>query len=361
MTRMGRPKAKLELSDSESEALRRYARRRKSTQALALRARIVLKCASGLTNEDVAEELGVVSHTVGKWRKRFVERRLDGLLDEPRPGAPRMVGDEEIEKIVHKTLRTKPSNATQWSTRQLAKECGVSRMMVSRIWRAFGLKPHLSETFSLSTDPQFVEKVRDIAGLYMRPPDQALVLCVDEKSQIQALDRSQRLLPMQATTPERATHTYERHGTISLFAALDIATGRVVGKCYNRHRSKEFLAFLRHVDASIPDGLDLHLVLDNYATHKTVAVHRWLLRHPRFHLHFTPTSSSWLNLVESWFALLTRRRLKRGIHRSTTALRKDIQSFLENNNREPTPFVWTKSADQILDNLRRYLEAVNEN
>jgi transposase len=356
---MGRPKAKLEISDDERETLQRYTRRRKSSQSLALRSRIVLRCATGKDNRLVAEELGVSEQTVCKWRRRFLTDRLDGLHDAPRPGAPRKVSDAKVEAVIDKTLHDRPKGATHWSTRTLAKEAGVSHNTVARIWAAFGLQPHRSETFSLSKDPLFVEKVRDIVGLYMNPPEKAMVLCVDEKSQIQALDRLQPLLPMTITTSERMTDRYSRHGTTSLFAALDAATGRVIGKCFRRHRAKEFLAFLQLVDAEVPAGLDCHLVLDNYSTHKTPEVKRWLQRRPRFHLHFTPTSASWLNLVESWFALLSRKKLKRGVHRSTLALERDIKRFLADYNDEPTAFVWTKTADEILDNLKRYCEAVN--
>ncbi len=360
MAAMGRPKAELVLTDKERSELQRYARRRSQAQALAQRARIVLKCATGLDNVDVAEELGVHHDTVCKWRGRFVKRRLEGLLDEPRPGVPRSVGDDVVERIVDKTLRQKPRGATHWSTRLMAKEMSVSRMTVARIWEAFGLQPHRTESFSFSKDPQFVEKVRDIVGLYLRPPDNAVVLCADEKSQIQALDRGQPVLPMVCTQPEKRTHNYVRHGTTSLFAALDIATGRVIGKCFRKHRAKEFVEFLKLIESRVPEHVEVHLVLDNYATHKTPAVKKWLQRHPRFHLHFTPTSASWLNLVESWFSLLSRRRLKRGVHRSTRALEKDIREFLEVHNEQPTPFIWTKTADEILSDLARYCEATIE-
>lgn len=350
----GRPKASLILTEDERGTLQRYSRRSRVSQSLAIRARIVLKCASGMDNIDVAEELGVAFHTVGKWRRRFVKDRVEGLLDEPRVGTPRQVGDAKIEKVIEATLNRKPKNATHWSTRLMAEEVGLSPSKVGQIWRAFGLQPHRSETFSLSRDPQFVEKVRDVVGLYMTPPDNALVLCVDEKSQIQALNRTQPLLPMTPATVERRTYAYERHGTTSLFAALDVATGRVIGKCFRRHRTKEFVEFLKVIDRETPQELELHLILDNYATHKAPPVKRWLLRHPRFQLHFTPTSSSWLNLVESWFSVLSRRKLKRGVHRSTRSLEKDIRSFLDENDKSPRRFVWTKAADEILDNLARY-------
>ena len=354
MAQMGRPKVELTLTDDERKDLQRYTRRSKSARVLALRARIVLKCATGMDNLDVAEELGVTNQTVGKWRKRFAAGRLEALLDEPRVGAPRKIDDDDIERIIDLTLHKTPKNATHWSTRTMAAKVGISASKIGEIWRAFGLQPHRTESFSLSTDPQFVEKVRDIVGLYMRPPESALVLCVDEKAQIQALDRTQPLLPLTPGTAERKTCRYERHGTTSLFAALDVATGRVIGKCFRKHRAKEFLAFLKIVDERTPADLDLHLILDNYATHKTPTIKRWLAKHPRFHLHFTPTNASWLNLVESWFSILSRRKLKRGVHRSTLALEKDIRSFLEENDKSPTPFVWTKTADQIFKNIRRY-------
>jgi transposase len=354
MGTMGRPKAELRLTSEEHDELRRLARRRAVSTSTVLRARIVLGCARGVDNMDVAEELGVSEQMVGKWRRRFVERRIEGLLDEPRVGRPRSVLDEDVERIVDVTLHEKPSGSTHWSVRTLADRLGVSKDAVHRVWRAFGLRPDRAETFSLSKDPQFVEKVRDIVGLYMSPPDNALVLCVDEKSQMQALDRTQPLLPMVPTHPERRTNAYFRHGTTSLFAALDIATGRVIGKTYRRHRAKEFRRFLDEIDGAVPADLDVHLVMDNYATHKTEAVQRWLMRRPRFHVHFTPTSSSWLNLVESFFSIVTRRVTRRGVHRSTLALEKDVRTFLDTHNGDPKPFVWTKTADQILESLKRY-------
>jgi transposase len=359
MVTMGRPKQALTLTDEERDTLRRWTRRRSTPQALAQRARIVLRCERVDSNRDVADELGVHEHTVGKWRRRFIRDGMDGLLDEPRVGGPRKVGDADVEAIVSKTLTSKPRSATHWTTRLMAKEVGVSPTTIHRVWKAFGLQPHRAESFSLSKDPQFVEKVRDIVGLYMSPPDNALVLCVDEKSQIQALDRAQPVLPMVLAHPERRTHHYARHGTTSLFAALDIATGRVIGKCFRNHRAKEFLAFLRVIDESVPADLAVHLVMDNYATHKTPAVKRWLLKRPRFHVHFTPTSSSWLNLVESFFSFLAKRILKRGVHRSTQALEKDIRTFLADHNDDPKPYVWTKSADEILSSLERYCRAAN--
>ncbi len=350
----GRPKARLIVSPSEREVLERWARRPKTAQALALRARIILKCAEGHDNIDVADELGVVQQTVGKWRKRFVERRLDGLLDEPRPGAPRRIRDEQIEAVLTRTLETQPRGATHWSTRSMAREMGMSQTAISRIWRAFGLQPHRSKTFKLSRDPLFIEKVRDVVGLYLNPPDRAVVLCVDEKSQIQALDRTQPVLPMRPGQVERRTHDYTRYGTTSLFAALDAATGQVIGQCHRRHRAAEFRKFLIRIDQAVPKHLDIHLILDNYATHKTPAVLRWLARHPRFHLHFTPTGSSWLNLVERWFAELTQKQLRRGVHRSTRELEQAIREFLDVHNENPRPFVWTKSADEILASVASF-------
>lgn len=351
---MGRPKAELILTTEEKAELQRLARRRNVGVALAERARIILECEKGLENIQVAEHLGITNQTVGKWRKRFVDSRIAGLSDDFRSGRPRHISDRDVEVIVDTTLHQDPKAATHWSSRMLADHLRVSPTAVQRVWRAFGLQPHRTESFSLSKDPFFVEKVRDVVGLYMSPPDNALVLCVDEKSQMQALDRSQPLLPMQPTHPERRTATYSRNGTTSLFAALDIATGRVIGKTFRRHRAKEFISFLVEIDGSVPPDLEVHLVMDNYATHKTPAVKRWLLRNSRFHVHFTPTSSSWLNLVESFFSIVERRVTKRGVHKSVPALEKDIREFLENHNTDPRPFVWKKTADQILDSLKRY-------
>jgi transposase len=356
MARRGRRLIPLELSAEERETLERFVRRRKTAQQLALRSRIVLRCAEGRANREVAKQLRVHESTVCKWRKRFVEKRLDGLLDDPRPGTPRKISDETVERIVTTTLESTPSDATHWSTRDLAKRIGVSQSTVSRVWRAFNLQPHRVNSFRLSNDPLFIEKVRDIVGLYMSPPNHAVVLCVDEKSQIQALERAQPLLPMRPGQPERRTHDYLRHGTTTLFAALDVATGEVIGKCYRRHRSLEFRRFLNQIDQDVPPDLDVHLILDNYATHKTPAVQRWLAKRPRFHVHYTPTYSSWLNLVERWFALLSERKIKRASHRSTRELERDIRSFLRHNNEHPKPFIWTKSADQILASIRRFCQ-----
>jgi transposase len=342
-----------ELTIDEREALERLVRRPKTAQNLATRARVILLCAEGHSNRDVASRAKVHENTVCKWRGRFMKKRLDGLSDDPRPGAPRKVSDKTVERIVTTTLESMPSDGTHWSTRGLAKRIGVSQSTISRVWRAFSLQPHRVKNFRLSNDPLFIEKVRDIAGLYMNPPDHAVVLCVDEKSQIQALERAQPLLPMRPGQPERRTHDYLRHGTTTLFAALDVATGKVVGECYAQHRNQEFRRFLKRIDESVPAELDVHLVIDNYATHKTLAVQRWLAKRPRFHVHYTPTYSSWLNLVERWFAILSERKIKRASHRSTNELEEDIRRFLRHTNQHPKPFIWTKSADQILASIRR--------
>lgn len=342
------------LSVIERSELRGLASRRKTAQAMAMRARIVLTCAEGLQSKQVAAKLGVDEATVGKWRRRFAERRLDGLYDEPRSGTPRTVEDARIEAVIVTTLERAPANATHWSSRGMAKASGLSVSTVQRIWRAFGLQPHRIETFKLSTDPDFVAKVRDVVGLYMAPPERAIVLCVDEKSQIQALDRSQPMLPMRPGQPARRSHDYKRHGTTSLFAALDIATGAVIGKCYARHRAREFRKFLDEIEAAVPGDLDVHLVMDNYATHKTPLIRNWLAKRPRWHVHLTPTSASWLNQVERFFALITERKIRRGIHRSVVALRADIVSFIERHNDDPKPFRWTKSADDILRSIERF-------
>jgi transposase len=335
---IGRPIAVLTLSDDEHDILERWARRPTTAQALAQRARIVLACASGRTNTRVARELRLTKQTVGKWRSRFVDARLDGLLDDPRPGTPRRISDAQVEQMVTLTLEAKPRDATHWSTRGMAARCGLSQSTVSRIWRAFGLQPHRAESFKLSRDPLFVEKVRDIVGLYLDPPDRALVLCTDEKSQIQALDRTQPLLPMRPGQSERRTHDYVRHGTTSLFAALDVKTGTVIGRCHRRHRAVEFRKFLDTIDATVPLDLDIHLILDNYATHKTPLIRRWLSKRPRFHLHFTPTGASWINLVERWFATLTDKQIRRGVHRSTRALETAILEYIAITNEQPRPF-----------------------
>lgn len=342
----------------EEQELKRWCRRQTIGQALAQRARIILTCAQGKSDIEVAGELSTTRETVGKWRRRFIEKRCDGLLDEPRPGAPRQISDEEVERVISLTLDSTPKNATQWSTRLMAQHSGLTQTAVSRIWRAFALKPHLMTTFKLSTDPLFIEKVRDIVGLYMNPPERAVVLCVDEKSQIQALDRTQPLLPLRPGLPARQTHDYERHGTTSLFAALNTATGEVIGKCYKQHRSIEFRKFLKDIDRNVPKELDVHVVLDNYGTHKTAMIHEWLVKHPRFHLHFTPTSSSWLNLVERWFGLITSRAIRRGSFSSVKELENAIKTYIETNNEAPKPFIWTKTADQIFESLKTYCEGI---
>ena len=350
----GRPKAQLVLSKTEREQLEALTLRRKTGQALALRARIVLSCADGADNKVVAARQRVTPQTVSKWRARFVEHRIDGLLDAPRPGAPRTIDDARVDAVIAKTLEGVPAGSTHWSTRSMAREAGLSQTAVSRIWRAFGLQPHRQETFKLSSDPLFVEKVRDIVGLYLDPPMKAMVLCVDEKSQIQALDRTQPLLPLAPGIPERRTHDYARHGTTTLFAALDIATGEVIGQMHRRHRGAEFLQFLRTIEANVPPKMDVHLVMDNYATHKTPTIKAWFARNPRFHVHFTPTSASWLNQVERWFATLTQNYIRRGTHRSTRQLEQAIRQYLELNNNNPKPFVWSKSADDILASIERF-------
>ena len=354
MRQRGRPVPKLTLTAEERQTLQGWARRPKTAQALALRARIILACAEGKSNTAVSAGLQVCQQTAGKWRGRFVAQRLDGLLDEPRPGAPRRLSDAQVEHVLTLTLESMPSNATHWSTRLLARRCGMSQSAVSRIWRAFALQPQRSETFKLSRDPLFIEKVRDIVGLYLNPPERALVLCVEEKAQIQALDRTQPLLPMRPGQIERRTHDYERHGTTSLFAALEVASGRVIGECHRRHRAVEFRQFLDTVEAATPAELDVHLILDNYGTHKTPLIQRWLVRHPRYHWHFTPTGSSWINLVERWFATLTERQLRRGVHRSTQELEAALRRYVETYNQDPKPFVWTKTADQILAAVARF-------
>jgi transposase len=350
----------VELSDDERARLESWVQRRSSAQALALRARIVLLAADGLKNTEIAERLDVDHATVRKWRSRFAARRLEGVLDEPRPGRPRTITDEQVEEVIVRTLETTPKDATHWSTRSMAREVGLTQSAVLRIWRAFGLQPHRVETWKLSKDPQFIEKVRDVVGLYLNPPERAVVLCVDEKSQIQALDRTAPILPLLPGTPERATHDYKRAGTSSLYAALDISTGKVIGRLHSRHRAVEFKQFLATLDREVPAEFAVHLVLDNSSTHKTPAIQRWLTAHPRFVLHFTPTSSSWLNLVERWFAELTTKKLRRGTHRSVRQLNTDIRTWIETWNDNPRPFVWTKTADQILDSIARYCGRINE-
>src|SRR6202011_4019439 len=350
----------IELDEAERCELEARTRRRKISRADAMRAAIVLLAGDGATNLAIAEQLGVTRVTVATWRKRFAAKRLDGLADEPRPGAPRKIGDEKIAEVVTTTLETMPAAATHWSTRSMAKASGLSISTVHRIWRGSSLQPHRSETFKLSADPLFVEKVRDIVGLYLNPPDRALVLCVDEKAQIQALNRTQPLLPMRPGQVERRTHDYRRHGTTSLFAALDVASGKVIGECHRRHRSIEFRKFLETVDAAVPKNLDVHLILDNYGTHKTLTIRHWLVRHPRYHVHFTPTSASWINLVERWFATLTEKQLRRGTHRSTADLEAALRRYLIVQNQVAKPFVWTKTADAILESVARFCKRTSD-
>jgi transposase len=348
------------LTAAERDTLQRWARRPTTAQALAMRARIVLTSVTLHSVSAVARELRVTKPTVARWRHRFVTQRLDGLLDEPRPGAPRQITDADVERVLVTTLESMPRDATHWSTRSLAKHCGMTQTAVARIWKAFALQPHRTETFKLSKDPLFIEKVRDIVGLYLHPPARALVLCVDEKSQIQALDRSAPLLPMRPGQVERRTHDYARHGTTSLFAALDVRTGHVIGHCHARHRAIEFRKFLDRIEAAVPPDLDVHLILDNYVTHKTPLIRRWLAKRPRYHLHFTPTSASWLNLVERWFVELTRKQLQRGVHRSTPALITAIREYIALSNTAPKPFVWTKTADEILASVARFCQRTSD-
>jgi transposase len=357
---MARPKLPLVLTDEERKDLVDLTVRKKTAQQLALRARIVLACAEGIENNEVARRLRVSQQMVCRWRRRFIEERVDGLFDERRPGAPRTVSDAVVEKVVATTLEAKPKASTHWSTRSMAKRIGLSRSTVSRIWRAFGLRPHRVETFKLSKDPLLVPKVRDIVGLYLNPPDRAVVLSVDEKSQIQALDRTQPLLPMRPGVAERRSHDYVRHGTTSLFAALNVKTGEVIGELHRRHRSIEFRKFLETIDANVPRELDVHVICDNYGTHKAPIVRSWLGKHPRFHVHFTPTYASWLNQVERWFGELTEKAIRRGTHRSVRDLEHAIRAYLDSSNADPKPFVWSKTADQILASIARFAQATLE-
>src|SRR5499427_2706399 len=354
--RTGRPKQPLVLAEEERERLQSLAYRARSQPLLARRARVVLACAEGLDNQAVAKRLRCSKGMVGKWRARFLKAHLEGLYDEPRAGAPRKVSDDQVEQIVIQTLETSPRGQTHWSTRELAKAVGLSRMTISRVWHAFGLQPHRTETFKLSPDPLLVEKVRDIVGLYMSPPDHALVFCVDEKSQIQALDRTQPMLPLRPGQVERRTHDYKRHGTTSLFAALELKTSRVIGQLHRRHRSSEFRQFLDLIEANVPAGLDAHIIMDNYGTHKTGLIRNWFAKRPRFHLHFTPTYASWINLVERWFAEITNQRIRRGVFRSVKELEAAIREYIEVHNENPKPFVWTRTADQILESIARFAQ-----
>jgi transposase len=353
---LGRPKVGLILTDDERVRLDSLAHRARTAPHLAHRARIILACAEGHDNKVVARRLRVSQVTVCKWRGRFVRERLDGLFDEPRPGAPRRITDEQIEQVIVRTLEETPQGATHWSTRGMAKASGLGRTTISEIWRAFRLQPHRTETFKLSKDPLLIEKVRDIVGLYMHPPEHAAVFCVDEKSQIQALDRTQPLLPMQPGQVERRTHDYKRHGTTTLFAALNVKTAKLVTEFHRRHRSVEFRQFLDAVDAAVPKRLDVHLIMDNYGTHKTALIRNWFVKRPRFHVHFTPTYGSWLNLVERWFAELTNKQLRRGAHRSVAQLQTAIREFIDAHQANSRPFVWTKSADEILESIARFAQ-----
>jgi transposase len=357
---IGRPTKPLIVTPDEKEKLTMLARRPKTAQALAMRARIVLGCNHGLANGEVAKRLRITGATVCKWRERFRVDRLEGLLDEPRPGAPRSIKDAQVEEVITKTLESMPANSTQWSTRLMAQKTGLSQTAIVRIWRAFGLQPHRVENFKFSKDPQYVEKVRDIVGLYMNPPDRAIVLCVDEKSQVQALNRTQPILPLAPGVPARQSHDYERHGVTSLFAAMDVASGVTISSCYRRHRHQEFLRFLNDIDANLPRGFDVHLVMDNYGTHKVTKVRTWLARHPRYHVHFTPTSGSWLNLVERLFAEVTERCVRRGSHTAVRTLEKAMLDYLAQRNKDPKPFVWTADADLILGKVERLSKRISD-
>jgi len=360
MARTGRPKVELVLTADERDTLERWARRATSAQALALRCRVVLACAEGLSNVEAAARLGVHRTMVGKWRRRFVAGRLDALMDEDRPGRPPSITVDQVEEVIVATLEQTPRNATHWSRTSMAEKSGLSKSTIGRIWRDFGLKPHRAETFKLSTDPMFIEKVVDVVGLYHNPPERAVVLCVDEKSQIQALDRSQPVLPMMPGMPERRTHDYVRNGITSLFAAFNIADGTVIGELHRQHRAAEFKKFLITIDKTVPAELDVHLVCDNYGTHKTPAIKAWLARHPRFHMHFTPTGSSWINQVERWFGLLAEQKIKRGAHKSVQALEKDVRAWIADWNTHPRPFLWTKTAEEILESLARFCRRISD-
>jgi transposase len=360
MGKTGRPKVELVLSDAERAELVRGARAATSTQSYALRCKIVLASADGVTNTDIARRLGISMPTVGKWRKRFLDYRVAGLVDEPRPGRPPSILLDRVQEVVTLTLEQVPRNATHWSRASMAERTGLSKSTVGRIWRRFELKPHLTDGFQISTDPLFVEKVVDVVGLYHNPPERAVVLCVDEKSQMQALDRSQPMLPMMPGTPERRTHNYVRHGTTSLFAAFNIADGTVISELHRRHRATEFKKFLTNIDKAVPAELDVHLVCDNLATHKTPIVNEWLARHPRFHVHFTPTGSSWINQVERWFGYLTDQLTRRGVHKRVATLEKDVRSWVRQWNADPKPFVWRKTAEEILDSLAKYLQRISD-
>lgn len=360
MSQRGPSLTELTLSADEREQLERWVRRRKSAQDLALRSRVVLECATGASNTAVASQIGVSLPTVRKWRNRFLEHRLDGLVDEPRPGRPATISVDQVEKVIVDTLESTPKNATHWSRSTMAEKSGLSKSTVGRIWKAFGLKPHLEEGFKLSNDPLFTEKVYDIVGLYLNPPESAVVLSVDEKSQVQALTRSQPAFPMTVGTPERRSHDYVRHGTTSLFAALNVSDGTVISSVHRRHRAVEFKKFLIKIDKTVPAHLDIHVVCDNYSTHKHPTIRNWLAKRPRFHMHFTPTYSSWINQVERLFAEVTRDLLQRSDHRSVQALEKDLREWVKAWNDDPKPFIWTKTAEEILESIARYLKRINE-
>ena len=357
--RTGRPKSPLEIANEDRDKLRMIALRPKSAQAMAMRARIVLRCAQGMSNSEVAHQLHITGATVGKWRERFRRFRLEGLLDEPRVGAPRTIADRQVEEVVTKTLESMPANSTHWSTRLMAEKTGLSQTAIVRIWHAFGLQPHRVENFKFSKDPQFIEKVRDIVGLCLNPPDRAIVLCVDEKTQVQALNRTQPILPLGPGVPARQSHDYERHGVTSLFAAMDVASGVTISTCYRRHRHQEFPRFLDEIEANLPAGFKVHLVMDNYGTHKVAKVRGWLARHPRYHVHFTPTSGSWLNLVERLFGEVTERCVRRGSHTAVGALEKAMLDYLAQRNWKPKPFVWTADADLILGKVERLCKRIS--
>ena len=355
----GRPKQPLKLSTEDRVQLKAIANSRCMPHSLVVRAKIVLMATDGVSNTAIAKKLGVSRPVVGLWRRRYLTQGLQGLHDELRPGSPRSISDEKVAMLVWKTLHTKPSDGTQWSVRSMAQKSSISRSTVNRIWHAFGLQPHRQRHFQLSTDPFFVEKVRDIVGLYLNPPDHAIVLCVDEKSQIQALDRTQPMLPLGLGYVEGVTHTYKRHGTATLFAALHIATGEVITSCKRRHRHQEYLDFLKHVDANVPPHLDIHLVVDNYATHKHARVKRWLALHPRYHVHYTPTYASWLNQVEIWFNLITQQAIRRGTFRSVKELTAKIENYVQNYNKHPHPFAWSATADSILAKIERLCQYIS--
>lgn len=356
---MARPVKPLCITGQERDELKGWLRRHQMPAAEQLRARIILLSTTGIAGHEIGRRTGVTAETVSKWRRRFEQYRVAGLTDAPRSGRPRSIDDDKVTEVINKTLQSAPAKATHWSTTLMARETGLNAMAISRIWRAFGLKPHRLETFKLSTDPHFVAKVHDIVGLYMSPPDKALVLCVDEKSQIQALNRTQPALPLSFGHPETRTHDYIRHGTTTLFAALNTATGEVIGRLHKRHRAKEFLAFVKAIDREVPKHLDIHLVMDNYGTHKTEKVRSWFAAHPRYHVHFTPTSASWINLVERFFALISQRWIKRQSHRSTKELEMSIREYLDIHNADPKPFIWRKTADQIIASIARLSDTIN--